>query len=239
MAGSEPGSLILEPFPEPIVPRSMEGLLPKKWIEEDCSSLSALELGAGTGLFTRHLALRAFKSFRATDVSGSMIAEGELWLPKVNWESLNAWKCEDSIEVDRLYACSLLQWSKQPLDALEKWRALLRPNGKFLGCLFVAGSLEELSGEENRLGGFEWRSERQWRSYFEESKFSIKRYDTQLDKESYDSPMQALRRLHDLGATLYQNMSPGRLRQHLKGLKTRNKRFDVSWKTLRLECTVD
>ena len=88
MGGSEPGSLILEPFPEPIVPRSMEGLLPKKWIEEDCSSLSALELGAGTGLFTRHLALRAFKSFRATDVSGSMIAEGELRLPKVNWESL-------------------------------------------------------------------------------------------------------------------------------------------------------
>ena len=115
----------------------------------------------------------------------------------------------------------------------------MRPNGKFLGCLFVAGSLEELSGEENRLGGFEWRSERQWRSYFEEAKFSIKRYDTRLDKESFDSPMQALRRLHDLGATLYQNMSPGRLRQHLKRLKTGNKRFDVSWKTLRLECTVD
>ena len=209
------------------------------WIEEDCSGLSALELGAGTGLFTRHLALRTFKSFRATDVSGSMIAEGESRIPHVNWESLDAWKCEDSIKVDRLYACSLLQWSKQPLDTLEKWRAMLGPNGKFLGCLFVAGSLEELSGEEKPLGGFEWRSERQWRSYFEEAKFSIKRYDTRLDNEYYDSPMQAFRRLHDLGATFYRNMSPGRLRQRLKRLETGNGRFDVSWKTLRLECMVD
>ena len=111
-----------------------------------------------------------------------MIAEGESRLPHVNWESLDAWKCEDSIKVDRLYACSLLQWSKQPLDTLEKWRALLGPNGKFLGCLFVAGSLEELSGEENRLGGFEWRSERQWRSYFEEAKFIVLQ-DTRLDKD--------------------------------------------------------
>ena len=94
-----------------------------------------------------------------------------------------------------------IQWSKQPLDTLEKWRALLGPNGKFLGCLFVAGSLEELSGEENRLGGFEWLMSDNGDPYFEEAKFSIKRYDTRLDKESYDSPMQAFRQLHDLGAT--------------------------------------
>ena len=209
-----------------------------EWIGEDCSGLSALELGAGTGLFTRHLALRGFKSLRATDVSRSMIAEGESRLPSVDWKPLDAWKCEDPIEVDRLYACSLLQWSEHPLETLKKWRTLMKANGRLLCCLFVTGSLTELNSEEIRLGGFEWRSEQQWRAFFEEANFSIKRCDTRLDKELYDSPMQAFRQLHDLGAIVDRSMSPAQLRQHLKRLETRTGRFDVSWKTLRLECLI-
>lgn len=207
-----------------------------EWIEEDGSALSALELGSGTGLFTRHLALREFKSLRATDASRPMLAEGESRLPQVDWGLLDAWECEGLSEVDRLYACSLLQWSENPLQTLKRWRGLLGSSGRFLGCLFVAGSLKELGGRDSPLGGFEWRDERQWRAYFEEAGFQIKRYDTRLDKESYDSPLQAFRHLHDLGANLYRNTNPGRLRRHLKRLETATGRFDVSWKTLRIEC---
>lgn len=209
-----------------------------EWIEEDCAGLSALELGAGTGLFTRHLALRAFSSLLATDVSKSMVAEGQSRLANVEWGLLDAWECEDPIKVDRVYACSLLQWSLNPLDTLERWRSLLRPCGMFLGCLFVAGSLKELNSSDFPLGGFVWRSERQWRAYFQEAGFRIKKYDTRIDQESYDSPVQAFRHLHDMGATMDGNTSPGWLRQHLKGLETKTGRFDVTWKTLRLECSV-
>jgi SAM-dependent methyltransferase len=210
-----------------------------EWIEEDCRGLSALELGAGTGLFTRHLALRAFANLQATDVSKSMVAEGQSRLPNVVWKLLDAWECEDPIEVDRIYACSLLQWSKKPSDTLKRWRSLLRPNGRFLGCLFVAGSLKEMNSGDFLLGGFAWRSVRQWRAYFQEAGFRIERYDARIDQESYDSPVQAFRQLHDMGATMDVNTSPGRLRQHLKGLETKTGRFGVTWKTLRLECSVD
>lgn len=210
-----------------------------EWIEEDCSTLSALELGSGTGLFTRHLALRAFESLRATDLSRSMIDEGKSRLPDVDWAELDAWECESAAKVDRLYACSLLQWSENPLETLEKWRNALAPKGRFLGCLFVEGSLKELIGEEFRLGEFEWRSEQQWLTCFEQSNYDIRRWDTRLDEEIYDSPMQALRHLHDLGATTNRNANPGKLKQHLKRLETHSGRFKVSWKTLRLEGSVD
>ena len=39
-----------------------------EWIGVDCSSFSGLEFGAGTGHFTRHLALREFRDFTATDI---------------------------------------------------------------------------------------------------------------------------------------------------------------------------
>lgn len=101
------------------------------WIERDCQDKKAVELGAGTGLLTRHLALRGFESFAATDLSERMLEQGRARLPMVDWKRLDAWSC-DVQEVDRLYASSLLQWAPDPLEVLKNWRAALKPEGRVL-----------------------------------------------------------------------------------------------------------
>ena len=72
-----------------------------EWIESDCSGLHGLELGAGTGLFTKHLALRGYESLRATDQAERMIDQGRKRLPMVAWDELDAWRCESN-PVDRV-----------------------------------------------------------------------------------------------------------------------------------------
>ena len=115
-----------------------------QWIDKDCSRLAGLELGAGTGLFTRYLALRSFREFCATDISHSMLHEGKARLPNICWEIQDAWRLE-ARKADRVYACSLLQWANDPISVLSVWRDALLENGRLLVCFFIEGSLEEFT----------------------------------------------------------------------------------------------
>lgn len=207
-----------------------------EWIECDCGGLRALELGAGTGLFTKHLALRGFKSLLATDQSKRMLEEGKKRLPMVEWHELDAWRCETFL-VDRIYASSLLQWVLNPAAVLENWRNALEPEGRVLVCLFVAGSLGEFVKERPDFSALVWRSETEWLGFFRDAGFEISRNEARDDIISYASSREALRAIHDVGAVGERRMSTGELRRFLNDCDLRFKnRFELSWKTLRIEC---
>jgi len=206
------------------------------WIERDCSPYTGLELGAGTGLFTKHLALRGFKEFRATDLSLSMLKEGKGRLPLVSWERADAWK-GDWTEVDRIYACSLLQWAPEPKKALRRWRESLRPGGRILACFFIEGSMQEFSKVDQRFSAISWRSESRWKDIFVESGLRILRSDIRSDLIAYPTAKEALRHIHDLGAVDANRMSPSELKRLLKTLSDTNRNgFDLSWRAMRVEC---
>ncbi len=207
-----------------------------EWIERDCGDLRALELGAGTGLFTRHLALRGFREFRATDLSSSMVQEGRHRLPLVDWGELDAWRCETD-PVDRIYSSSLLQWALEPEDVLKNWRNALAAGGKVLVCLFVKGSLSEFADVDARFAAFPWRSESEWIARFEEAGFDVLRNETRSDLIAFDSPREALRSLHDIGAVEERRMSAAELRRFLRSCERGEESpFEVSWKAMKIEC---
>lgn len=207
-----------------------------EWIERDCSMHTGLELGAGTGLFTKHLALRGFKEFCATDLSPSMLKEGRARLPLVRWERRDAWK-RDWTEVDRIYACSLLQWAPDPMEVLKQWRDSLRPSGRILACFFVEGSLREFSRLDQRFSAIAWRSESKWKDIFNESGLRILRSDIRSDLIAYSTAKEALRHIHDLGAISANRMRPSELKQLLKRSSAAEKNeFNLSWRTMRIEC---
>lgn len=206
------------------------------WLERDCSGLDGLELGAGTGLFTRHLALRGFKSLLATDQSERMLEEGRARVPMAKWNELDAWRC-DANPVDRIYACSLLQWARDPVEALLNWRNALAPQGRALVCLFVEGSLKEFVEKRPDFSALPWRSEADWLGFFHEAGFDISRSETRADVISYGSSREALRAIHDIGAIEERRMSPGELRRFLTDCDRRaSGRFQLSWNALRIEC---
>ncbi len=207
-----------------------------EWIERDCSKLVGLELGAGTGLLTKHLGLRGFSDFCATDISSSMLREGEARLPLVRWEWQDAWRLEKR-KADRIYACSLLQWAPHPLEVLREWREALRPGGRILACFFIEDSLREFSHKDPHFPAFPWKSESEWVDLFRESDLRIRRRDTRLDTIAYSTGQEALRHIHDLGAVSPNRMSHSQLRRFLEKLdQSKDAGFKLSWRSLRVEC---
>jgi|ETNmetMinimDraft_22_1059887.scaffolds.fasta_scaffold00032_47 SAM-dependent methyltransferase len=206
------------------------------WIERDCQDKKAVELGAGTGLLTRHLALRGFESFAATDLSERMLEQGRARLPMVDWKRLDAWSC-DVQEVDRLYASSLLQWAPDPLEVLKNWRAALKPEGRVLTSFFAKGSLKEFVKRRSEFSAIPWRRKKDWLRLFEEAGFQVLRIDSRRDLISYESAREALRAIHDMGAVTDRRMGVGELRRFLKECDAATEgSFELSWRALRVEC---
>ena len=206
-----------------------------EWIERDCQGLKALELGAGTGLLTRHLALRGFDPLIASDLSEQMLDEGRKRLPIVRWERLDAWGTLP--HVDRIYASSLLQWAPDPVAVLKNWNASLESGGRALDCLFAKGSLKEFVTRRSEFAAFPWRRKKEWNEHFESAGFRVLRVESRKDVVSYESAREALRAIHDVGAIRERRMGPGALRRFLDECdRATAGSFELSWRALRIEC---
>ena len=207
-----------------------------QWIDKDCSRLAGLELGAGTGLFTRHLALRGFHELCATDISQSMLNEGKTRLPNVRWEIQDAWRLE-ARKADRVYACSLLQWATDPIGVLNFWRDALLKDGRLLACFFIEGSLKEFTRLDSGFPAFPWKNEKEWLEIFRAANLDIVRSETRTDIMTYESPRAALRQIHDIGAVRENSMKPSVLKRLLDDSGRRKRGgFGLSWRTMRVEC---
>ena len=83
-----------------------------EWLPEQIAA-PALELGAGTGLFTRHLAART-RGLVACDVAPGMVQIGRSSLPEVAWSVAEACAELDRLVVRALVAGRVLQVNVRP-----------------------------------------------------------------------------------------------------------------------------
>ncbi len=89
-----------------------------------------LEVGAGTGLFTRHLAGWR-DGVTATDLSPAMTQAGRAAVPAVSWRMMEAghplpgpW--------DWIFSSAMLQWVEDPAQVFSAWRKVLKPGHQSL-----------------------------------------------------------------------------------------------------------
>ena len=97
-----------------------------------------LELGCGTGLFSRHLVKRYPEGrFILTDAAPPMIAEcrrnlAKLGASRMSYEVMDAGEAGGHAELDLIAASMTLHWLPDPNAALERLRRLLAPQGVLL-----------------------------------------------------------------------------------------------------------
>jgi malonyl-CoA O-methyltransferase len=97
-----------------------------------------LELGCGTGLFSRHLVKRYPDGhFILTDAAPAMIAECRRNLalvhpPRVSYEVMDAGEAGGHAELDLIVSSMTLHWLADPAASLERLRPLLAPRGIML-----------------------------------------------------------------------------------------------------------
>lgn len=171
-----------------------------EWIEpaEKLGKLTALEVGAGDGLFTDFLVSRC-PQLTATDIAHRMVELGKQRLPQVDWCVSDAWQLE-SRPVDRLYSASLLHWCDDPAAVLRRWRRFVNPNGRMLHGCYVSPTLTEWQSIAGDYSPVQWRDALQWQALLSDAGWRIVRCETTEHVQRFDSARHFFRFLHCTGA---------------------------------------
>ena len=192
-----------------------------EWLPTERSG-RALELGAGTGVFTRHL-LPWTGALTATDMAEGMCNEGRAALPHVPWRVMRAEAPEREPACDWIFSSSMLQWLENPGAVFAAWREALKPGGRVLAGLFVEGSLPELRELTPGASPLTWRTPAVWDEALEGGGLRRVRSEASTRVFYQKSALDLLRSLHGVGAAPVTQFSPGRLRSVLREYETRHR----------------
>lgn len=216
-----------------------------EWLRDDISAdARIIELGAGTGFFTKKLIEKNLRVV-ATDLAPEMVFHGKRECPEAAWEIRNGWELPAN-SFDWIFSSSLLQLMPRPEEMLRVFWNALRSGGKMLHGFFVAPTLNELySLAEPDFFPLRWKTEAAWLANFEHAGFRILRAKATTSRVVYPSVVAFLHQLHDSGATANggRKMPTGLLR---KLLREYEKKFHAqelgvpavyaTWNFLQIEC---
>lgn len=192
-----------------------------EWLPQDIAG-PALELGAGTGLFTRHLVGRT-RELTATDVSLAMLAVGRARWPQARWELSDAAHPPAGAACRWFFSSSLLQWLPQPAATLRRWSEAGAPDARLLSGWFIKGTMAGLLETCADVAPFPWRDDREWSAILGEAGWVVLRQEVRTFSLRARNSAALLRELHELGAVVPRRFPPGRLRGVLKAHDERHR----------------
>lgn len=176
----------------------------------------ALELGAGTGIFTRYLA-RVADKLVATDIAPRMVAEGSAGLPSVQWVVADAAAPPCGADHYRwIFTCSLAQWLPDPARALRAWHDAAAPGARLLAGCFVRGTLEEFQTSCPEAAPFAWRGVAGWLQLLDAAGWTVRRHEVRTFPMRHANAASMLRGIHNIGAIVPRRFGTGRLRRALR-----------------------
>lgn len=170
----------------------------------------ALEVGAGTGLFTELISQWPHELV-ATDISETMISIGQKKYPHIPWKIADAQDLPHD-QLDWIFSSSLLQWTQHPFHVLQHWHEKLAPKGQVLCGFFVEGTLIELNEFINGSVPLQWKNEMEWQMIFEKAGLNVLAAQTFTRQYQFSSCTALLRSLHGVGAVSSPKFSTGKLR---------------------------
>ena len=187
-------------------------LLPNKFSE------IVLEIGCGTGIFTKHLLTYPLKRIILNDISVEMInfLKSKLILPSCSKVIVGDAESIKFDCVDLITANAVFQWLRNPSKTLHKLRSYINSEGKLIFSTFGPQTLIELRQISSidspaLLAPFE-----QWETWLKTSKFTIDSSSKTIHKIYYSNTLELLKNLQQLGTTPITMTKSGSLRRIIK-----------------------
>lgn len=185
-----------------------------EWLPEQITG-PALELGAGTGLFTRHLSDRA-ENLAATDVSPRMVQTGANASPAAAWSVAEAAAPPRLHEYRWIFSSSLVQWLEDPVAAFRAWHQAAAPAARLLGGWFVRGTLADFYRICPEAAPFVWRDADEWLSILRAAGWQPVRHETRGFRRHHRHTAALLREMHNTGTVIPRRFGVARLRGALR-----------------------
>lgn len=185
-----------------------------EWLPEKIEG-PALELGAGTGLFTRHLVGRTRKLI-ASDAAPRMVAAGIAALPDAKWSVADAATPPGTRGYGWIFSCSLVQWLPDPLETFRAWRRASAPGARLVSGWFVRGTLRELFATCPEASPFPWRDAAEWSRMLGQAGWQSVRSEVRTFRRHHADSAAMLREIHNAGAVIPRRLGAGKLREALR-----------------------
>jgi len=176
----------------------------------------ALEIGAGTGNFTRLLGHWP-EGLVATDIAEEMCAVGAGAVPEAQWCVMAAERPLDGPWA-WMFSSAMLQWAEHPQQIFRAWREQLAPGGRIVAALFAAGSLSEWRSLASQIDPVRWRTAAEWRALLADAGLTLLRDEEERRTFHYRSARHFLRSLHGVGAAPRRRLTMVALRRLLDRL---------------------
>ena len=177
-----------------------------------------LEIGCGTGIFTKHLLTHPMKKIILNDISVEMInfLKLKLSLPKSSKIIVGDAENVKFDCVDLITANAVFQWFRSPSKTLRKLSSYISSEGKLIFSTFGPQTLIELRQISSidspaLLTPFE-----QWETWLKTAKFTIDSSSKKIHKIYYSNTLELLKNLQQLGTTPIKMTQPGNLRRIIK-----------------------
>lgn len=175
----------------------------------------ALEVGAGTGLFTRHL-VRRTDQLVASDLAPRMVETGRRTVPAAAWQVADAAAPPEDHRYRSIFSCSLAQWLPDPLGAFRAWHRVAAPGAILVSGWFVRGTLAELQAVCPETSPFPWRDAAEWNDLLAAAGWQSRRHETRQFLRRYPDAITMLREIHNVGAIAPRRLGTGKLRRILQ-----------------------
>jgi malonyl-CoA O-methyltransferase len=182
-----------------------------------------LEIGCGTGLFTRHLLTQPVKQLTLNDIAPGMleILSDSLILP------LNTKIYPGNAErihfknMDLVCANAVFQWFKNPQEALVKFNQALTTNGSLIFSTFGPKTLIEFRHAANLLSPINLYNKDSWTDMIRDAGFIMKFWDVEIRKIFFSSSLSLLKNLQQIGAAPIRMIKTGGLRKLMRDYDSR------------------
>jgi malonyl-CoA O-methyltransferase len=182
-----------------------------------------LEIGCGTGLFTRHLLTQPVKKLILNDIAPGMleILSNSLTLP------LNTKIYPGNAELihfenmDLVCANAVFQWFINPQEALVKFNQALTVNGSLIFSTFGPKTLIEFRHAANLLSPINLYNKDSWTDMIRDSGFTMKFWDVKIQKIFFSSSLSLLKTLQQIGAAPIRMIKTGGLRKFIRDYDSR------------------
>ena len=174
-----------------------------------------LEIGCGTGLFTKHLLAHPLKKIILNDISIEMLKklQEKHSLPRSSRIMVGNAETIEFQLVDLIVANAVFQWFRVPEKTLSRLKSCINPSGKLIFSTFGPATLAEFRQTGLIDSPALLLSFNQWKKLLNDIGFIITSSTSDIHKSFYSNTLGLLKNLQQLGAAPTRMTRTGKLRR--------------------------
>lgn len=177
-----------------------------------------LEIGCGTGVFTRHLLARSPSSIILNDIAPLMIdhLKNHLEVPS-NSKILTGNAERIQIPKVKLIAGNaVFQWFQNPQNTLQRFYSAIEKEGYLAFSTFGPKTLEEFRTTAQFEGPTHLHSQKRWKTLLTQAGFELLTFQVETRQIFFQNTQNLIKNLQQIGAAPLRILKPGELRQLIR-----------------------